>query len=88
MNIWDKKPDHINELGIKWWLDKQLMKYVKELDIPLETMIYFVLYPNGYKTRVIIQEKNVVYEDTDIAAIATRIDMQKLFIEFTNGEEI
>ena len=30
---WDKTPDYVNEIGVKWWLDKDTTDYANKKNI-------------------------------------------------------
>ena len=53
LGFFHKKPDFVNEQGVKWWLDKSLTMYA--VDKGLQVQVFLVEEPNGYKTRLIIE---------------------------------
>jgi len=77
----DREPDHVNELGIKWWLEKNLTEYANNPDrrgTCLENVQCFIIeFPDGRKTRVLVEEGQVLYDDGSIEGIGTKIDMMK-----------
>ena len=93
-NIFDTKPDSINEKGVKWWVDKDLTKYAREPNpqgTTLErTTVFAVEEPNGHKTRLIVQQPEPpagckihqqwqeVFESQRLEDIAVHIDIMKL----------
>lgn len=87
----ETKPDYINEKGVKWWLDKSTTNFAQRPDhkgITLNITCFFVEEPNGYKTRVLIDNdiKEVIYEDTTLDGIGSKIDILKLKKDINGGE--
>lgn len=77
------KPDFINDIGVKWWLDKSSTQYAHKKDvkgISLKNLyVYMVEETNGVRTYVIVDNENgeFVYENQQLEAIGVRIDMLK-----------
>lgn len=81
INITDTEPDFINEEGVKWWVDKSTTDYAQRKDskgITLDIICYVIDRPDGYRTRVLIEEGNIIDDNTSLEAIACKIDMLKL----------
>ncbi|MDO8610996.1 MAG: hypothetical protein Q7R95_10735 [bacterium] len=76
MNIelpWAGKPDFINGAGIKWWLDKPTTKYAKNK--LKNATVWIVQEPNGYITRLLLIEKDIVAEHQTLEGMACEIDI-------------
>lgn len=72
-------------MGIKWWLDKETTQYAKRENhngITLDYQVFVVQKPNGYRTRIILNEKREpIYEHQQLESVATKIDILKLIEE-------
>ncbi len=77
-----KTPDHVNELGVKWWLDKSATEYASVVE---GLMAWVIEYPNGIKTRVLTRDNKVIYENPSLEAIGAWVDMLK-FNEMKQGK--
>ena len=81
------EPQHINEVGVSFWLDKGLTEWCtkeddKGISLP-EHKVWIVQTPNGYRTRLLTHKQEILYESTGLENIATKIDMIKASITFT-----
>ncbi len=78
---WECKPDFINELGVKWWLDKETTQYARREDrngIKLRVICYVIEEVNGRRTRVLIdEEREIIEEDQTLEGIGSKIDVRK-----------
>lgn len=83
-SVWDTEPYHINEIGVKFWVDKDTNEYLHKADrngITLnELAAWFVELNNGHKERILInnQSGQVIYNSQQLDAIGTYIDVLKL----------
>lgn len=81
-NIFETKPDFVNGIGIKWWLDKSCTEYAQEEDlhgISLPNVrVYDIEETNGNRTRVIIEDGEVVFDNPRLEDIGVRIDIMKV----------
>ena len=88
MNIFDdfdrygEQPDHINEEGTKWWLDKSMLKYAKRRKVA-GYIPYIVETKDGEKTRVLVDKdkQRVVYETPGMEAMACFIDVIPIMLK-------
>lgn len=80
MNEFDKKPDFINKDGIKWWFDKSTTKYLHSKK--LEGSVFVIENKKKIRTRVLIQDNEVVYENQDLSQFAAHIDMLAISKKF------
>jgi len=72
--FWEnKEPDFINELGVKWWIDHDTMKFTK-LNNKYQI---FVINNNDMITRVITdnEKQTIVYESQQLEAIGAFCDI-------------
>ena len=76
-NIFETKPDYINEQGVKWWYDKKITKYAEELGLH-GVFVFFTEETNGDKNRVIIDRNKVVYASPVLEAVCCHLDVMKL----------
>ena len=89
--IFDTPPDYTNDFGVKWWLDKSLTTYAKEknfkgISLP-NVQVFDVEEPNGNRTRLIIEDSKIIYENSGLEAIATYIDMMKVNKQFSDNNK-
>ena len=82
-NIFETKPDFINGIGIKWWLDKSCTEYAQQEDlihgISLPNVrVYDIEEANGNRTRVIIEDGQVIFESPGLEDIGVYIDKMKV----------
>lgn len=77
----DGPPDHINELGVKWWFDKSLTNYAQKPDVHGTTLpnatVWLVEESCGRKTRVLVVDGSPVYDNTSLEAMGCQIDWLK-----------
>ena len=76
----DKKPDFINEIGVKWWLDDSITKYAQREDMhgtTLDAACYAIEEPNGRRTRVLVCNGEIIEEDQLLEGMAIKIDLRK-----------
>jgi hypothetical protein len=79
---WDK-PEHVNELGVKFWLDKSTTEFAQKEDqfgTKLDGwQVLIVEEPSGYRTRIITDDKqNIKADDQTLEGIGVKIDIFKL----------
>lgn len=80
--FWEQRdPDFINELGIKWWLDKDTTSYAMKPDrhgTSLDVNIWVAKFPDDHITRLMINSSYEVIEDEQsLEAMAVKIDVRK-----------
>jgi len=73
-NIFETTPTHINEKGVKWWLDKDSTVYAKSKKLRGVTA-WLVEEPNGAKSRVLVKGKNILFSVTSLTELTTRVDI-------------
>jgi hypothetical protein len=84
-NPFDKTPDGVNELGVKWWKDDSTTKYAQQKnvhDISLDVTVVLVESPDGYRTRLILENDKPIWEGQGLEEVGAYIDwlkVQKLF---------
>jgi hypothetical protein len=49
------KPDYINKVGTKWWVEKSMLKYCKEKD--LNNLIPFAILTKSNKKLLVLFDK-------------------------------
>jgi hypothetical protein len=78
----NREPDFINELGVKWWKDDSTTKYAQSPDTfgtRLEAFCFLVEEANGYRTRLLVsKDREVLEEDTMLEGMGVKIDLRKL----------
>jgi hypothetical protein len=73
-DIFETKPDAINEKGTSFWLDIEITKYAKCLGLK-EVKVLFLKDKNGYKTRIILEKEQYVYESQKLEDIGVHLDI-------------
>lgn len=78
----DRKPDHVNADGVKWWRDRDADDYAKREDdrgvsLP-DVRVWYTERPDGLKSYVITRGMKIVYDTQSYAHIGVRIDVLKL----------
>lgn len=76
-------PDFVNEKGIKWWIDKDTTEYARNPDnngICLNVRCFLVQETSGRKTRVIVSDNSIIYENQNYEAFCTKIDNMKTIL--------
>ena len=82
-HLFEGKPDFINAEGVKWWLDRETMIYVKKKGFDTSKLqVCGVEEKDGKRTRVIVDNGRVVYENTNYEAIACHIDIMAVDRDF------
>ena len=85
----NSKPDFVNELGVKWWIDKSSTNYARNPDfndIVLDVVCYIVKFPNGKFERVIVQNGEIEFSSQKIEDIGCHIDIMKTQKAFDKRE--
>lgn len=74
-------PNHINEAGVLFWLQKSLTEWARREDIhgtSLPTVYcWLAKTPDGTLTYLLMDGESVVMETQSYEAVAVRIDMMK-----------
>lgn len=84
MDISNKQPDFVNDVGIKWYFDTHTTEYARSDSLKssgkgIATIrCYVVVFPSGEVTRVILDNNMPIYENTSLDAIGCFLDMLKL----------
>lgn len=80
-NIFDTKPDLINEIGVKWWHNKSLTDYAQRdsrVGKGLEMVAYYTEMPDGKRSFVLVDKDGVAHEGMALDGVAAHIDVLKL----------
>ena len=89
--MFDREPDFVNDIGVKWWLDDITTKHAKCEDtngISLNATCYYVELLDGTKTRVLLSGTGeIIEEDQTLEGIAVKIDMRKFLKSNQQSEE-
>jgi len=84
----DTEPDFINDIGVKYWLDKSLTSYANRPDkygTTLHGQIFFVEHPEFGRNRIYIEDQKIYAEETSLESIAQKIDLFKWDKRNNNG---
>lgn len=76
-NIFETTPTHINEIGVKWWLDKDLTNAAKRKKLR-GVVAWVIEEPNGRRTRVLTKGTELIYENATLDGITSRIELLAL----------
>ena len=79
---WDKEPEFINEIGVKWWKDKDTTAYANKKNINnknLNATCWFIEEVNKNRTRVLVcsDTNNILYESQSLESMLYTIDFLK-----------
>lgn len=79
---WDKTPDYVNEIGVKWWLDKDTTDYANKKNInnkKLNARCWFIEDTDKRRTRVLVcsDTNNILYESQSLESMLHTIDFLK-----------
>ncbi len=74
-------PNHIDEQGNKFYIDKISTDYAKSKRLS-DVYGLFIKKPNGYISRCIVDYNEIVFESTSLEEIGTYIDMIALSKKF------
>jgi hypothetical protein len=81
LNTFEKEPDFVNELGVKWWKDESTTRYAQKSDqhgTKLDVVCYYIEEPAGHRTRLLINKVGeIVEEDQNLEGLAIKIDVRK-----------
>lgn len=66
-------PDFTNPEGVKWWHEQALTNHAKQKGLDNVTA-WVTELPNGVRMRVLIQDGEIVFENTDFETVAFHID--------------
>jgi hypothetical protein len=85
------KPDFVNEEGTKWWLDKGTTEYARKEDINgialPDVTIFLIEDKKGWRTYLITQGQNSIFECQRLEGIGAHIDMMKTAIRYDKEEQ-
>jgi len=82
------EPDFVNEEETKWWVDEDMMDYVKtiqekhEMKFKEEIACWFVERKDGYRTRIVIVDNKPAYENQKMESVAAFLDVKAVSEEF------
>lgn len=76
MNLWETKPDFVNERGVRWWLDRSTTDYARSRI--KDAVVWLVQEPDGGMTRLLVVDGFIRYETQSIESMGTYIDLLKL----------
>jgi hypothetical protein len=83
-----RAPDFINDIGVKWWFDKEITAWATRPDqygtVLKDVKCYLIEEPNGIRTRIILQKGEIVYESHLVESIACALDLMKFFEQACN----
>lgn len=87
IDIFSTEPTHVNENGVKWWLDESLTKYSRnhngEKDESMkDVVVWCVERPNGYRTRVMTEGNEILEENQTLEGMACKIDWIRISRNF------
>lgn len=68
----ETKPDFVNDLGVKYWVHKDLSSYCKRMKV--KGIAYKVKLVNGEMTYVIVGDKGILTEAANYQNMLYRID--------------
>lgn len=66
-------PDFINELGVKWWLEKSLTQYAQHKGLS-NTRVWLVEEPSGRRTRLLVEGDAILADDQSLEGMGIKID--------------
>lgn len=80
----DTPPDHVNEAGVKWWLDRDLTQHCTTADrkgVSLAAQVFFVEEPSGVRTRLLVctETQRILAGSPTLEGIGLKIDLYKAF---------
>lgn len=76
-NIFDTPPQHVNEQGVKFWLDVDLTRYGREKGLG-RVQVLFIETPDKKQTRLITENGQPVFEHTGLENVAVHLDIMAL----------
>lgn len=68
------KPQFINKDGVKWWFDKSTTDYAQSRKLK-DATVWFVERPDGYMTRLLLINQNIIVEHQSLEGMGCHIDM-------------
>lgn len=82
LDAFEGEPDFVNELGVKWWLDRTSTDYARREDpfgtrLP-DAAVYAVEEPDGHRTQVLVIAGEAEYEAQSLEDMGVHIDMLKI----------
>lgn len=88
-SLHETKPDFVNELGTKWWIEKDLTNYCKKEDqygTKLEATAFLVELVNGARSYVVVKNNQIIAESQSLETISIEIDVRKYLIRTEGGK--
>lgn len=85
MDIWNQPPIFINDEGTKWWDDEDTTQYARKKtqsgkSLP-DAIAYLIETKDGYRSRVVVYQGQIVAEDQTLDGIGSKIDILKFLEE-------
>ena len=81
LDTFEREPDFVNELGVKWWKDHHTTNYAQKEDrngTKLDVVCFYIEEPTGRRTRVLISKAGeIIEEDQSLEGLAIKIDVRK-----------
>ena len=79
-SVFSTPPDFVNAEGVKWWRDKAVERYANNEDqhgTRLQVQAWIVERKDGYRTRLLIENGQIIGEAQSLEAIGAKIDWLK-----------
>lgn len=77
VGIFETPPFHINEIGVKFWIDRGSTNYAKHKGLK-GVVVFLTEHPDGFRTRLITQNQKPIYDSLKMEDIGVYIDMMKM----------
>ncbi len=77
VDVFKTKPQHVNEKGVKFWLDKDLTRYAVGKGLK-DIVVLLTEHPDGSRTRLVAENQQPLYDNPSYEAVACYIDILKV----------
>lgn len=89
--FWEtQEPDFVNELGVKWYVDKDVTRYcfLENLSGTFldDVLAYVTVLPSGETDRVLVQRDRIIYAGKSLEEIGVEIDKLKSLKSYEKHE--
>jgi hypothetical protein len=82
------EPEHVNEVGVKWWTHALLTEWASRPDqngiVLNDYKVWIVQVPSGEKSLLLTSKDKLIFETKRVEDMACRIDFIKLDVNYSS----
>jgi hypothetical protein len=76
-DVWSTPPLSVNEIGVKFWLDKDNTRYARSKGLT-DVVVFYVEDAKNIRTRLITEKGEPLWDDQSLEGILCHIDIMAI----------